>query len=171
MSKDKSVLVDTSFLISLCDNSSKRPNHETAKKYLKYFLNNRIKMHLSVIVISEFHQGQSITEFITSGNYSVLPFNYEDALEAAQIAFNLNKVNRITGSRAEFSDDIKLIGQVKNKQIDFLITDDVKTLYKYCDTLNKAKMLNCKAIALKDGFDVSLINGGQTSLLIDGDLI
>ena len=168
--KTRSVIVDTSFLISLVDDS--RPNHKVAESYLKYFLKNNIVMFLSPIVITEFHQVQAITSIVNSGHYRIIPFNYEDSLEAANVAFSLGKTNRNKeDSRAAYSDDMKLIGQAKCRQVDYLITDDTKTLFKYCETLNQAKMLECKPIALKDGFDVSLLNGGQTSLLIGEGVI
>jgi hypothetical protein len=161
----KSVLCDTSFLISLYDDS--RPNHEVAKKYHKHFIRNGVIMYLSVIVISEFHQVQPITDLIASGNYIVLPFNYDDALKTADTAFSLGGLDRRGESNAKFKDDLKLIGQAKNKDVDFVITEDARTLYRYCERLNKAKMLDTKPIALKDGFDASHFNGGQSTLGIE----
>lgn len=52
----ESVLIDTSFLITLADDT--RPNHEVAKKYYKDFIRRGITMRLSTIVISEFQQVQ-----------------------------------------------------------------------------------------------------------------
>ena len=125
-------------------------------------------MYLSVIVISEFHQVQPITDLIASGNYMVLPFNYDDALKTAEVAFNLGGLDRRGESNAKFKDDLKLLGQAKYKGIDFVITEDARTLYRYCKRLNQAKMLDAKPIALKDGFDASHFNGGQSALEIEG---
>lgn len=63
----QSVLIDTSFLITLFDNS--RPNHEVAKKYYKYFIDNNIDMYLSAIVASEYEYKDSIDPILDTGNF------------------------------------------------------------------------------------------------------
>lgn len=67
----QSVLIDTSFLITLFDNS--RPNHEVAKKYYKYFIDNNIDMYLSAIVASEYEYKDSIDPILDTGNFIPLP--------------------------------------------------------------------------------------------------
>lgn len=156
-----SVLVDTSFLITLYDKS--RPNHSVAMKYFKYFLNNSIDLFLSTIVISEYQQIQPVVEIINSGNFIILPFNYEDAISTAEIAYNVTGEKR--GSRAEFKDDLKLMGQSEFNNITFIITEDETTLAKYSKRLSDAKMFKPKIIVLDKGFDSSLFNDGQTSLI------
>ncbi len=165
MSKNQnlSVLVDTSFLITLYD--KERANHSIALKYFEYFLSNSIKIYLSTIVISEFHQGQSITDIISSGNYIVLPYNFEDAVETARMAYDLGNVSRKRASRPELKDDLKLMGQAVFNDIDFIITEDESTLARFCKRLSDSKMYKLKTIIVKDGFDASYFQGGQSSLL------
>lgn len=165
MSENKglSVLIDTTFLITLYNKD--RNNHGIAKKYFKHFIKKEIKMYLSTIVISEYQQMQPITEIISSGNYLVLPYNYEDAIKTAEIVFHLGGASRKSSHRAQFKDDLKLMGQAAYKGIDFIITEDESTLARYCKKLNDARLFNPKVILLKDGFDTSVFNSGQSSLL------
>lgn len=164
---EASVLIDTSFLISLYDTT--RTNHKAALKYHKYFIENGITMYLPTIVVSEFHQKQPITDIYASGDYITLPFNYEDAVATADIAYQLGGLERRDENTAKRKDDLKLIGQARNKKITYIITDDERTLARYCKRLSEAKLLECKIIVLGDGFDSSILNGGQKSLLEDSE--
>lgn len=159
-----SVLVDTSFLITLYDDS--RTHHKTAKKYFKYFLGRSITLHLSTIVIAEFHQMQSIIDVVGSGNFIILPYNYEDSMKTADIAYQLGGVERKRdGSNPKYKDDLKLIAQAQCHEIDFIITEDSSTLARYCERLSKAGVLSTKPIILSEGYDESHFNNGQASLL------
>lgn len=160
--KQLSVLVDTSFLISLYDDS--REHHENALKYFKYFLKNGVKIFLSTVVIQEFHQKQTILDLIKTGNYQILPFNFDEAIAAANISHDLGNNSRM-GSRPEYRDDIKIIGQAKAKNIDFIITEDESTLAKYCASLRTLGVLSTKIIIVNEGYDVSVFNGGQQELI------
>lgn len=157
-----SVLVDTSFLISLYGKD--RANHRTARKYFEKFIENSVEMMLSTIVISEYQQMQPIVGIISSKNYIILPYNYQDAIATAEIAYNITGEMR-GSTRAEFKDDLKLMGQAKAENISFVITDDESTLAKYCKKLSAAGMFSPKVIILKDGFDDSYFNQGQASLI------
>lgn len=160
-----SVLVDTSFLITLY--SVDRPNHAVALRYFKYFLKNSIKLYLSTIVISEFQQMQPIVDLVNSGNYIILPYNYNDAIKTAEIAFNLGGVVRRDASNPKYKDDLKIMGQAEENQVICIITEDKSTLAKYSEKLAKASMFKPKIIIVKDGFDTSLFNNGQSTLIED----
>ena len=159
-----SVLVDTSFLITLYDNT--RDGSDVANKYFHYFLDHKMILYLSTVVISEFHQGQSIIDVLQSGNYVPLPYNLEDAIETATIAYHLGGKKRQPG-RAEYKDDLKLMGQAKQNNIDYIITADENTLAKYCESLTKIgkSLFPPKMIRLKNGFDSGIFNNGQQSMI------
>lgn len=159
----ESVLIDTSFLITLADDT--RANHEVAKKYYKDFIRRGITMYLSTIVISEFQQMQPVTDLMVSGNYMPLPFNFEDAIKTAEVAFNLGGTDRRGESRSNCKDDIKLIGQAEANGISLIITDDSGTLFRFCDKLHKASIVKVKPIKLDDGHDSALFNNGQATLV------
>ena len=161
--KKLSVLVDTSFLITLFDD--KRTHHKVAKKYYKYFLGHSITMYLSPIVVAEFHQMQSIVDIVGSGNFILLPFNYPDGMNSADIAYKLGGVERKRdGTNPKYKDDLKIISQAQTNEITFIITEDDSTLARYCKRLQDAKVLGTKVITLSGGYDESWFNGGQSSL-------
>lgn len=156
-----SVLLDTSFLVPLVNNQD--TNHSSARAYYKYFINHGMVMYLSTIVIMEFHQRQSIVDLVKEGNFVTLTFNYFDAVESTNIAHELGFETRAS-EKAEFKDDIKLIGQARNRDISFILTNDAKTLDGYCRRLYDASFLSTQSIRLSDGFDGSWFNNGQRSL-------
>lgn len=157
----RSVLVDTSFLIVLYDSS--RDEHDVAKKYFRYFLRHNIIMHLSPIVISEFHQVQSIADILRSGDFKIVPFNVDHAIEAADIAYNLR--GERPASKPEFKDDLKLMAQAKKEGMDFIITNDTNTLARYCKRLSEAGMFDPKVIPTTEDFSETWFSpDGQSSL-------
>ena len=160
------VLVDTSFLITLYN--KKRPNHASAFRYFKYFIEKSIKMYLSTIVISEFQQMQPILDLINSRNYIVLPYNYEHAIKTAELTYNLGGTSRRGSPNPKYKDDCKLMGQAEHEDINYIITEDASTLARYCNKLSRASLFKPKAIIVKNGFDVSIFNNGQTSLIDQG---
>lgn len=159
MTKSRSVLVDTSFLISVYDTD--RENNRVSKQYFKYFKANSINMILSTIVISEYHQKSSIIDIINSGDYQLVSFDHLDGIKTAEVAFSLGKPRN---DKAQFKDDLKLLGQSLKNEVSFIITEDKKTLGKYAEKLIQAGVLSAKIIISSNGFDVSHFNGGQTAL-------
>lgn len=155
-----SVLIDTSFLITLFDDS--RANHEVAKKYYQYFINSGIDMYISAIVASEYGQKASIDDIFGTGNFISLSFNYDDGKIAGEFA-NFLAGNRGDATRDAAKDDVKLLAQASNNELVFVATDDASTLANYCRRLNEAGQLTTTVITL-ESFDVSHFNGGQTGL-------
>ena len=58
-------------------------------------------------------------------------------------------------SRATIKDDFKLLGQAKAHQIAYLLTEDARTLSKYCEELRAQRKLPTRVIKLSSGFDKS----------------
>ena len=145
------VLLDTSFLISFADPT--RKHHAVAVQFFKYFAAEGIPMFLSTIVASEFHQKQPVTE-LPLDTVIVLPFNLIDAMHAADLDFTLYKGTPGV-ARDALKDDFKLLGQVKAQDIAFVITEDEKSLYRFCRELREKHVLGARAIKLEDGFDTS----------------
>lgn len=75
----QSVLLDTSFLITLYDTT--RDNHENAKEYFKYFIANSIDMYISSIVASEYQQKGDINIIFSTDNFIDCPFNRGDGVK------------------------------------------------------------------------------------------
>jgi predicted nucleic acid-binding protein len=175
----QSVMVDTSFLITLANPNY--PNYDAANRYFKYCLNpaHDIKLHLSSIVVAEYHQGASALPWLKSGNFVSMPFNILDATHVSVVAHNLglprnpastDLANPAIDGRAEFKDDLKLIAQAEKNKIDFIITEDRRTLAKYVEDLHQAGFTSVRAIVVADGYEVSCFTGGQASLPLDDEV-
>lgn len=164
-STNPSVLVDTSFLVHLAKRDSEY--HQAAEQYYQAFISKSWRMYLSVIVIAEYQQKQTVTDLMTSGNYLPLPYNFDDAIKTAEIAFNLSDTGREDEeTKANAKDDIKLIATAEVNEITYVITGDQRTLFKYCEKLNAAGIVKVKPIALSDGYDSTILANGQSSLKI-----
>lgn len=147
------VLLDTSFLISLVGGAT-RPNHAIAAQYYRMMLEQQNPIYFSAIVAAEFAIGQPITD-LPLKNFRPIPFNIPHSVEAARLWNALNRDS--SDNRAVARDDIKLIAQATHESIPFILTEDAKTLYKYCERLRNAGMLRVRTIKLVDGFDSSVL--------------
>ena len=145
------VLLDTSFLITFAD--SRRPHHAVARQYFKHFADEGIPMFLSTIVVSEFCLMQPATDLPLDAMI-MLPYNLGDAEMTAKLNFKKH-TGAPDESRAILKDDFKLLGQAKAGDIAFLITEDARTLHKYCRELHARGEISTKPIKLEDGFDKS----------------
>lgn len=144
-----SVLLDTSFLISLVDRN--RPNHEVAARYYKLSLEQQYPLYFSAIVATEFAIKQPITD-LPLKNFRAIPFNIPHSIEAARI-WNLLGRHDSSDNRAVVRDDVKLMAQASHEAIPFILTEDAATLYKYCERLRVSGGLNIRAIKLVDSFN------------------
>jgi hypothetical protein len=145
------VLLDTSFLITFA--TPTRQHHAVAVQYFRFFASEGVPMFVSTIAASEFHLRQPVTDLPLDAMI-VLPFNLADAMRAAELDFTLHKGTPGV-ARDALKDDFKLLGQVKANDIAFVITEDDKSLYKFCRELRAKHQLTAKAIKLEDGFEKS----------------
>lgn len=158
-----SVLLDTSFLISLVDRGHDRERHIIAVQYYKYLLEQQLPIYFSSIVAAEFAIKQLITD-LPLKNFRTIPFNIPHSIEAARI-WNLLGTRDSGDNRTAIRDDVKIMAQASREAIPFILTEDASTLYKYCERLRSAGNLNVRAIKLIDGFDSSALRlDGQKSL-------
>lgn len=156
-----SVLLDTSFLITLVD--SRRPHHATAGLYYRHMLQNNVPMYFSAIVASEFGIKQPITD-LPLANFLPLSFNVPHGQKAANI-WNMLGSRDAGDSRPVVRDDVKLIAQASHEGIGFILTEDGNTLHKYCERLRQSNKIQTRAIKLADGFDSDAIaEGSQRNL-------
>ena len=142
------VLLDTSYLITLV--KSTRAHHRVARAYYRYMIENGIHMCVSAIAVSEYSVKDAITT-LPQTNLIFLPFNVTDAIESARLQ---NLISRDpSDDRQAVKDDLKLLGHGAHEKIPFVLTDDINTMYKYCERLRSAGAIKLKPIALVDGFD------------------
>lgn len=148
---NNSVLLDTSFLISLVDAS--RENHNKAKEFYKYFIDNKIAMVLSAIVTSEFCIKQPITD-LPLANFRPLPFNIPDSYHISSLFEEKFKNVKNDISRVSVKDDYKIVSQCNFNKITYLITED-EALYNLLNSLCLEKDISFKPLLLQDGYEKS----------------
>lgn len=154
-----SILLDTSFLISLADTG--RPNHTVAQRYLTESLARGVPLYLSTIVASEFQVKQAVND-LPLRNFIVLPFNIDHAMRTGIL---MRSFSRDDGDdRTAVKDDVKLIAQADCESISHVLTEDQNTLAKYLDRLRQAGVCNVRPIVLAHGFDAAWLNGGQAEI-------
>lgn len=156
-----SILLDTSYLISLVDRN--RKHHEVAFRYYKFLIEQQSPLYLSAIAAAEFAIKQPITDLPLS-NFRFTPFNIPHSIEAARL-WNLLGKHDSGDNRSVIRDDVKLMAQASHESIPFILTEDASTLYKYCERLRTSGNLKVRAIKLVDDFDPSALRlDGQRDL-------
>lgn len=155
-----SVLLDTSFLITLSDPA--RPHHAAALAYYRECTQRQVPMYLSTIVISEFQVKQAIND-LPLRNFVVLPFNVDHAMRCGLIIRNMARDPE--DDRVRVKDDFKLLAQCDCESISHLISEDASTLAQYLNRAQTSGLASTKTILLKDGFDAAWFENGQTRLV------
>ena len=154
------VLLDTSFLITFSDPT--RPHHVAALAYFRECVRLQIPLYLSTIVISEFQVMQAIKD-LPLRNFVVLPFNVDHAIKCGLMVRNMAR--DLEDNRGVVKDDFKLLAQCDCEEISHLFSEDANTLAKYAGRALKAGLTNTKVVLLRDGFDASWFENGQTRLV------
>lgn len=145
------ILIDTSFCIRLL--KSNDPLHQNAKDYFKYFLEQKIDIYLSSIVIAEYSVKDDANnlplEFV-----KIIPFDFYDGKTAGEfhsiLIENKHDVSEI--ERNVIKDDCKLIAQIFNRKIDAYITKDRKSFAKIIKPIQNTKGFNLELLDLEIPF-------------------
>ena len=124
-----SILLDTSFCIRLLKSNDEL--HQNAKDYFKYFLEHKVEIYLSTIVIAEYSVKDDANNLLSDYN------------------FNCSNINRNV-----IKDDCKLLAQICNRKISAYITKDKKSFGQIFLPIQKVKGFNIElldlAIPLRD---------------------
>lgn len=155
-----SVMLDTSFLISLSDPT--RAHHAAALQYYKACIARRVPMLLSTIAISEFQVRQPIND-LPLRNFIVLPFNVDHAMACGLL---VRGSTRDPGDdRVKVKDDFKLIAQCQCEAVSHVLTEDRNTLTKYLEKQTERGVSSTRAVLLSAGFDEAWFENGQARLI------
>lgn len=121
-----SVLLDTSFCIRLLKSNDEL--HQNAKAYFQYFLEQKIEMYLSSIVIAEYAVKDDPAN-LPLESVKVIPFDYFDGKTAGEFhAMLLQHKEQVAHiDRNVIKDDCKLVAQIFNRKINGYITKDRKS--------------------------------------------
>jgi predicted nucleic acid-binding protein len=143
-----SILLDTSFCIRLL--KSNDDLHQNAKDYFKYFLENKIEIYLSSIVIAEYSVKGDPTnlplEFV-----KIIPFDFFDGKTAGEFHSILinNKEQVANIERNVIKDDCKLMAQIFNRKIEGYITKDKKSFSQIIQPIIQTKGFNIELLDLE----------------------
>ncbi|MBC6400584.1 MAG: hypothetical protein GDA51_10150 [Ekhidna sp.] len=152
----ESILLDSSFCIRLL--KSDADFHQNVVNYYKYFLENKIEMYLSTIVVSEYAVGDNPDHLLSLNSFRLLEFDYKDAKCSGQFLATLRSIRKIGdfGDRKMVINDIKLFSQIYNRNIDAFITKDIKALTKMIEPLSESHKLSFKFIDLPIPLNIKL---------------
>ncbi len=148
-----SVLLDTSFCIRLL--KSNDDLHQNAKDYFKYFLEKKIEIYLSSIVVAEYSVKDDPAN-LPLEFAKIIPFDFFDGKTAGEFhSILLNNKEQIANlERNVIKDDCKLIAQLFNRNINGYITNDRKSFNQIIAPIQSSKKFAIElidlAIPLKD---------------------
>jgi len=143
-----SILLDTSFCIRLLKSNDEL--HQNAKDYFKYFLEQKVEIYLSSIVIAEYSVKDDVNnlplEFV-----KIVPFDFFDGKTAGEFHSILinNKEQVANIERNVIKDDCKLLAQIFNRKIGAYITKDNKSFGQIFIPIQKAKKFNIELLDLE----------------------
>jgi predicted nucleic acid-binding protein len=157
-----SVLLDTSFLITLSDPARER--HDVALRYYKECISRHVPMMLSSVVISEFHVRQSVND-LELRNFIVLPFNVDHAMSCGLLLREMLANREHAEDRVRVKDDMKLAAQCQCEGISHILTEDANTLVRYVARFRDVGRMSTQTVLLTGGFDVSWFEAGQHRLV------
>lgn len=146
-----SVLLDTSFCIRLL--KSNDDLHQNAKDYFKYFLEKKIDIYLSSIVIAEYSVKSDPAnlplEFV-----KIIPFDFFDGKTAGEFHSILLEHKDLVKEigRDVIKDDCKIIAQLFNRNIQGYITKDRKSFSKFFAPIQSSKVFQVELLDLEIPF-------------------
>jgi predicted nucleic acid-binding protein len=151
----ESVMLDTSFCIRLMDANDELHSH--ALEYFKYFLQQKITIHLSTIVAAEYAVGDD-PENLPLNNLQIETFDFRDAATAGIFHKELmgNKTNIAGYNRRIIANDVKILAQIKTREIDAIISKDVQSITKYINPLINSNLLTLRFIDLNNRLNEEL---------------
>jgi predicted nucleic acid-binding protein len=150
-----SVMLDTSFCIRLMNQND--PLHQNAIDYFKYFLSEKITLHVSTIVIAEYAVGDDPVN-LPLNNLQIETFDFSDALTAGQFHKEIkgDNTNIADYNRRIITNDVKIFAQIKAKKIDAIISKDINSIKQYLTPLTNLNLVNFKFIDLNTLLSQSL---------------
>jgi len=123
-----SVMLDTSFCIRLLKSDDEY--HQNAVDYFQFFLENKIIINISTIVIAEYSVKDD-PNHLPLRKMRIVPFDFEDAKTAGEY-HNIIKQDKLDLSglginRQLIKDDCNILSQITNRKIEGYITKDKKS--------------------------------------------
>jgi predicted nucleic acid-binding protein len=151
----KSIMLDTSFCIRLMDNQETL--HQNALDYFRYFLSEKIIIHLSTIAVAEYAVGDDPVN-LPVDKLQIESFDFRDAIVAGKFHGHLRgiKTNVEGYNRRIIANDIKMLAQIESRKIEAIITKDVASYSKFVKPLIDNNLLSLLFIDLNTPLNVAL---------------
>lgn len=139
----KSIMLDTSFCIRLLDKNDAL--HQNALDYFKYFLLEKISIHISTIAVAEYAVGDDPAN-LPINNLQIEAFDFLDAKTAGVFHKEIkgNQSNIPDYQRRIITNDVKILAQIGTKKIEAIISKDVNSLKQFVQPLIIANLLQVK---------------------------
>ncbi|MCG9900874.1 MAG: hypothetical protein MH132_12790 [Hydrotalea sp.] len=143
-----SILLDTSFCIRLL--KSNDPLHTNAKDYFKYFLEQKIEIYISTIVVAEYAVKDDPSN-LPLEFAKIIPFDFFDGKTAGEFhSILLNNKSQLSNiDRNVIKDDCKLIAQLFNRKIQGYITKDKKSFSQIISPIITSKSFTIELLDLE----------------------
>lgn len=129
-----SVLVDTSFCIRLMNAADQL--HQNALDYYQYFLDNKIDIYLSTIVISEYAVKDDPLH-LPLKTMKIITFDFSDAKTSGQFYSIIRQNNINNVERRVVINDCKILAQLYNRKIDGYLSKDKDSFNKIIAPIQK----------------------------------
>ena len=139
----KSIMLDTSFCIRLMDKNDAL--HQNARDYFKYFLTEKITIHISTIAIAEYAVGDDPAN-LPINNLQIEAFDFLDAKTAGLFHKEIkgSQSNIPNYNRRIIANDVKILAQIHTKKIEAVISKDLSSVKQYVQPLSKSNLLQIK---------------------------
>jgi hypothetical protein len=133
------------------------PLHQNALDYFKYFLQEKITLHVSTIVIAEYAVGDDPAN-LPLNNLQIETFDFLDGIAAGQFHKEIkgSSDNIPEYNRRIITNDVKIFAQIKAKNIDAIISKDVNSIKQYLTPLTNLNLVNFKFIDLNTPLNLTL---------------
>lgn len=143
-----SILLDTSFCIRLL--KSNDDLHQNAKDYFKYFLERKIEIYLSSIVVAEYSVKDDAAN-LPLDFVKIIPFDFFDGKTAGEFhSILLNHKEQVSNiERNVIKDDCKLMAQLFNRKIQGYVTKDRKSFSQIIAPIQASKSFAIELLDLE----------------------
>jgi len=153
MNKITSILLDNSFVTRLFKMDDEY--RENVVRYFEFFLNKRVDMYLSTIVVSEYAVISNPDKLKELNSFQIIDFDYLDAVKSGRYFAFLKSQNE-NQVRNVVINDVKLLAQADNRKIDAFITKDRRMFTKMIKPLMENNYLNIRYLDLTIPFHTFL---------------
>lgn len=150
-----SIMLDTSFCIRLMDKNDNL--HQVALDYFKFFLTEKITIHISTIAVAEYAVGDDPAN-LPLNNLQIETFDFIDGKTAGLFHKEIkgNSGNIAGYNRRVIANDVKILAQIQTKKIDAIISKDINSLRQYVTPLVNANLLQVKFIDMNTPLNQTL---------------